>query len=89
MVTWSYRVGLESKSAKGYNDEIIAIAHNYWHAFQIAHIDAVDNCFENICDFNREKLNELMGPVSFVGELQYLWSGFMAKNYKKRKYSQM
>ena len=64
--TWSYPVGLESKSAEGYNDEIIAIAHEYWHAFQIAHIDAVDNCFENICDFNREKLNELMGPVSFV-----------------------
>ena len=25
---WSYPVGLESKIAKGYNDEIIAIAHS-------------------------------------------------------------
>ena len=64
--TWAYPVGLESTSAEGYNSEIIAISHEWWHAFQQAHINPLYNCDGNRCQFDGETLDSLMGPMSFV-----------------------
>ena len=64
--TWAYPVGLESTSAEGYNTEIIAISHEWWHAFQQAHINPLYNCDGNRCQNDGETLDSLMGPMSFV-----------------------
>ena len=61
--TWAYPIGLESKNSEGYNNEVIAVSHEYWHAFQKAHINPFVNCKGERCDIDRNIMESLDGGI--------------------------
>ena len=66
LLIWSKPIGFEVENGEGYNQEFGGVFHEYWHVFQMAHMDFY-NCSDkdtrSSCRFDFEKIDYLVGGV--------------------------
>ena len=66
LLIWSKPIGFEVENGEGYSQEFGGVFHEYWHVFQMAHMDFY-NCSDKVtrssCRFDFEKIDYLVGGV--------------------------
>ncbi len=66
LLIWSKPIGFEVENGEGYSQEFGGVFHEYWHVFQMAHMDFY-NCSDkdtrSSCRFDFEKIDYLVGGV--------------------------
>ena len=66
MLVWSKPIGFEVENGEGYNQEFSGVFHEYWHVFQMAHMDfyrCSDRDIRSTCSFDPEKIDYLVGGI--------------------------
>ena len=64
LLVWSKPIGFEVENGEGYNIEFRGVFHEYWHVFQMAHMDFYNCSDKNIrstCNFDFDSIDYLVG----------------------------
>ena len=64
LLVWSKPIGFEVENGEGYNIEVRGVFHEYWHVFQMAHMDfynCSDKEIRSTCNFDFDSIDYLIG----------------------------
>ncbi|MFL2689158.1 MAG: hypothetical protein ACJ0GJ_02295 [Candidatus Actinomarina sp.] len=64
LLVWSKPIGFEVENGEGYNIEFRGVLHEYWHVFQMAHMDfytCSDKDVRSTCSFDFDSIDYLVG----------------------------
>ena len=64
LLVWSKPIGFEVENGEGYNIEFRGVFHEYWHVFQMAHMDfynCSDKDVRSTCNFDFDSIDYLVG----------------------------
>ena len=64
LLVWSKPIGFEVENGEGYQIELRGVFHEYWHVFQIAHMDFYDCSDKDVrstCEYNFDPPDYLIG----------------------------
>ncbi len=64
LLVWSKPIGFEVENGEGYNQEFGGVFHEYWHVFQMAHMDfynCSDKDVRSTCKFDFDSIDYLVG----------------------------
>ena len=64
LLVWSKPIGFEVENGEGYNIEFRGVFHEYWHVFQMAHMDFYNCSDKNVrstCNFDFDSIDYLVG----------------------------